>query len=64
MWWEHSECGSHVERTRAPAAHGECGTVGVIFVPVDADDQLENADDLRAVWLHACLAQARLTEAA
>ena len=64
MWWECSECGSHVERARAPVACGKCGTAGVIFVPVDIDDPIAGdpeADSLRAVWLRAGLEQARPT---
>jgi hypothetical protein len=56
MWWECSECGGHVERTRAPALCAECGTAGVIFVPAEIDDTStaqSNADSLRAVWLRA-----------
>ncbi len=62
MWWECSECGGHVERVRAPAVCRECGTAGVIFVPVDVDDPVtgdSEADSLRAVWLRAGLEQAR-----
>ena len=58
MWWECSECGGHVERTRAPALCRECGTAGVIFVPVDIDDPIAGDPDvesLRAVWLRAGL---------
>jgi hypothetical protein len=56
MWWECSECGGHVERTRAPALCGECGTAGVIFVPaaIDAASAAESdAESLRAAWLRA-----------
>lgn len=63
MWWECSECGSHVERARAPLLCPECGTAGVIFVPADVDDPLigdPDADCLRAVWLNAGLEQARV----
>lgn len=62
MWWECSECGGQVERVRAPAVCRECGTAGVIFVPVDVDDPVTGdpeADSLRAVWLRAGLEQAR-----
>ena len=67
MWWECSECGGHVERSRAPVVCCECGTAGVIFVPVDIDDPIAgdpDADSLRAAWLRAGLEQARLTPAA
>jgi hypothetical protein len=56
MWWECSECGGHVERFRAPVRCRECGTAGVIFVPVDIDDPIAGdpeADSLRAAWLRA-----------
>ena len=65
MWWECSECGGHVERSRAPVVCRECGTAGVIFVPVDdpiAGDP--DGDSLRALWLRAGLEQARSTLAA
>jgi hypothetical protein len=45
----------------------ECGTAGVIFVPVDIGDPIAGhpeADGLRAVWLRAGLEQARSTAAA
>ena len=38
MWWECSECGGRIERSRAPAVCPECGTAGVIFVLADVDD--------------------------
>jgi hypothetical protein len=56
MFWECSECGGHVERERAPALCGECGTAGVIFVPVEIDDAIvgdPDADSLHDVWLRA-----------
>jgi hypothetical protein len=62
MWWECSECGGHVERARAPVVCRECGTAGVIFVPVDIGDLIAGdpeADSLRAVWLRAGFEQAR-----
>jgi hypothetical protein len=58
MWWECSECGGHVERSRAPVVCRECGTAGVIFVPVDLADPIvgdPEADSLRAVWLRVGL---------
>lgn len=64
MWWECSECGDCIERDRAPVVCGECGTAGVIFVPVDIGDPIAGdpeADGLRAVWLRAGLEQPRLT---
>jgi hypothetical protein len=62
MWWECSECGGHIERPRAPIVCRECGTAGVIFVPVDVGDPIVGAPDadcLRAVWLRAGLEQDR-----
>jgi hypothetical protein len=62
MWWECSEWGGHVERSRAPALCRECGMAGVIFVPVDAKDPMlpdPEADNLRAVWLRAGLERER-----
>ena len=62
MWWECSECGGHIERSRAPAQCHECGTAGVIFVPADIADPIAgelDVDNLRAVWLRAGLEQAR-----
>ena len=62
MWWECSECGGIVERACAPAVCRECGTAGVIFVPVEVDDPIAGdpeADSLRAVWLRAGFEQAR-----
>lgn len=55
MWWECSECGGHVERTRAPALCRECGTAGVIFVPAEIEHPGAAEPDagLRAVWLRA-----------
>jgi hypothetical protein len=39
MWcatfWECSECGGRIECRRPPALCQECGTAGVIFVPLD-----------------------------
>jgi len=67
MWWECSECGGHIERARAPALCRECGTAGVIFVPldvVDPDAGDPEADSLRAVWLRAGLEQTRVRLAA
>jgi hypothetical protein len=64
MWWECSECGGHVERSRAPALCSECGTAGVIFVAAEIDDPIfgdPEADSLRAVWLRAGLEQVRPT---
>lgn len=45
MWWECSECGGHVERSRAPVLCRDCGTAGVIFVPVDVDDPITGAPE-------------------
>ena len=61
MWWECSECGGHVERFRAPVLCHECGTAGVIFVPVATGDPSAGdpeLDSLRGVWLRAGLEQA------
>ena len=58
MWWECSECGSPLERPRAPVACPTCGTAGVIFVPAEFDDLAGGEADtggLRAVWLRAGL---------
>jgi hypothetical protein len=60
MWWECSECGGHVERSRAPVQCCDCGTAGVIFVPVDdATASDPEAESLRAIWLRAGLERAR-----
>ena len=67
MWWECSECGGHLERTRAPVLCRECGTAGVIFVPVEVEDPIAGgpeADSLRAAWLRAGLEQPRMARAA
>ena len=67
MWWECSECGGHLERSRAPALCRDCGTAGVIFVPVDVEDPIAgdpDAESLRTVWLRAGLEQARKARAA
>jgi hypothetical protein len=67
MWWECSECGGHLERTRAPALCRECGTAGVIFVPIDEGDPMvgdREADSLRTAWLRAGLEQTRMARAA
>lgn len=66
MWWECSECGSHVERSDAPVHCCECGTAGVIFVPVDIDDPIAGdagGDGLRAAWLRAGLEHTRAERA-
>jgi hypothetical protein len=62
MRWECSECGGHVESSRAPVRCFECGMAGVIFVPADNDDPIAGdpeADGLRAAWLRAGLERAR-----
>jgi hypothetical protein len=66
MWWECSECGGHLERSRAPVVCGECGTAGVIFVPVDMSSiaGAPEADSLRAIWLRAGFEQVRAKPAA
>jgi len=67
MWWECSECGGHVERDGAPVHCRECGTAGIIFVPLNINDPIAgdpDVDSLRAVWLRAGLEQARATLAA
>jgi predicted amidophosphoribosyltransferase len=66
MWWECSECGGHIKRSRAPAVCPECGTAGVIFVPADVEDSIAGdpaADSLRAVWLKAGLEHAHAPRA-
>jgi len=58
MRWECSECGEYIQNERAPVSCNECGTAGVIFVPVGVDDPLlgdPEVDSLRAVWLRAGL---------
>lgn len=63
MCWECSECGGYVKRARAPIVCSECGTAGVIFVPVDIDDPIgggSSADSMRAAWLRAGLEQERM----
>lgn len=60
MFWECSECGGHVERPRAPVQCRECGTAGVIFVPVDFDETIGGdpaSETLRTAWLRAGLEQ-------
>jgi hypothetical protein len=62
MWWECSECGGHVERAKAPALCGQCGTAGVIFVPAEVDDAFQgdlDADSLRGLWLRVGFEHAR-----
>ena len=66
MWWECSECGSLIERARAPAPCRHCGTAGVIFVPAEVGDPATgepSADGMRAAWLEAGLQQAQLRTA-
>jgi hypothetical protein len=61
MWWECSECGGHAEATRAPLVCRECGTAGVIFVPIGVDEPMvgvPEADSLHAVWFRAGLQRA------
>lgn len=62
MWWECSECGGYVMRTRAPTKCRTCGTAGVIFVPAEVGDsstgEPETAEP-RAAWLKAGLDYAR-----
>jgi hypothetical protein len=62
MWWECSECGGQVESERSPVLCRECGTAGVIFVPVDVEDPffgVPGANSLRDVWLRAGVDLAR-----
>jgi hypothetical protein len=64
MWWECSECGCSLERARPPAVCRECGTAGVIFVPVGVNEPLAGdaeADSLREAWLRAGLERSRPT---
>jgi hypothetical protein len=56
MWWECSECGGHVHRASRPVVCPECGTAGVVFMPVEPDEPLagdSDGDGLRAAWLRA-----------
>ena len=56
MWWECSECGSHMEGERPPLVCGECGLAGIIFVPVEIEEPIAgdpDTDSLRAAWLRA-----------
>jgi len=58
MWWECSECGGQIERSRAPVVCSDCGTAGVIFVPIEMSDSLPGepeSEGLREVWLRAGL---------
>ena len=62
MGWECSECGTYVDDLDAPSICHECGTAGVIFVPVEVDDPMvgdPEADSLRAVWFRAGLERDR-----
>jgi hypothetical protein len=62
MWWECSDCGCHVDGSRAPLVCAECGIAGVIFVPANIDDPITGdpaADSLRAAWLQAGMERAR-----
>jgi hypothetical protein len=64
MWWECSECGGHVERTRAPVQCRECGTAGIIFVAAGVDEPMAGdpeTDSLRAMWLRVGFEQSRPT---
>ena len=63
MRWECSECGGYLETEEAPVCCTECGTAGVIFVPVQADDRFlgdPEIDCLRAAWLRAGLEYDRI----
>ena len=40
MRWECSECGTYVDDLDAPSICHECGTAGVIFVPIEVDDPM------------------------
>jgi hypothetical protein len=51
MIWECSECGGQVERARPPVVCRECGTAGVIHVPVK--HAAEHDESLREAWLRA-----------
>jgi hypothetical protein len=62
MWWECSECGGHVVRARPPVVCRECGTAGVIFVPVEIEDPMAgdpDNDSLRSAWLRAGIERAQ-----
>jgi hypothetical protein len=63
MLWECSECGARIERPRAPALCGDCGTAGVHFLAAGVDDASgtdPEADSPRAAWLRAGFSQPRL----
>lgn len=60
MWWECSECGSHVHHASPPTVCSECGVAGGIFMAADPDELLaggSDGDSLRAAWLRAGLEQ-------
>ena len=62
MWWECSECGDQVERSRAPILCRVCGIAGAIFVPADMNDPLSgesDLDSLRDAWLRAGVERGR-----
>jgi hypothetical protein len=53
MRWECSECGSQIERDRAPVLCSECGIAGVLFVAAD-ESEFDGAEDaLRDFWFRA-----------
>jgi len=63
MWFECSECGSHVLRQSAPFVCPECGIAGAIFMPADPDEVVgydSDGDGLRTAWLRAGVEQPEL----
>lgn len=66
MWFECSECGSHVQGPSAPVSCPECGVAGAIFVAADSYDLIDgdfDGDGLRTMWLRAGLEQPELLAA-
>jgi len=52
-----------MEGVRSPFVCQECGTAGVIFVPVDTDDPISGhpqVGSMRSAWLRAGLKRARM----
>ena len=63
MWFECSECGSHVLCPNAPVVCPECGVAGAIFMHADPDEIAgadSDGDGLRTRWLRAGLEQPEL----
>lgn len=56
MWWECSECGSHLESNVPPPVCPACGIAGAVCVQLErglTDDP--EVDSLRDAWLLAGL---------